>query len=262
MANVREPAVAGYFYPSAPDALDRAVTSLLAAVEPIPGPVPKALIVPHAGYVYSGSTAAQGYALLHPAADQITRVLLLGPCHQVAIRGLATSGANRWRTPLGEVGVDTPAVLADLPQVVESRQAHAVEHSLEVQVPFLQKVLGEFTLIPLAVGAASGAEVAEVIDALWGGPETLVVISSDLSHYRSYQQANLMDRATIGRIEKGQEPIDHERACGATPINGLLVSANRRGLNAELVAYRNSGDTAGDKSRVVGYGCLRLGDLR
>lgn len=262
MAVVREPAVAGFFYPAAPDALDRAVTSLLADVEPVPGPVPKALIVPHAGYVYSGSTAAQGYALLSPAADRITRVVLLGPCHRVSVRGLATSGADVWRTPLGEVPVDTPAVLADLGQVVESPQAHAAEHSLEVQVPFLQKVLGAFTLVPLAVGAASGAEVAEVIDALWGGPETLVVISSDLSHYRPYQQANLIDRDTIDRIEKGQEPIDHERACGATPINGLLVSANPRGLNAELVVYRNSGDTAGDKDRVVGYGCLRLGELR
>jgi AmmeMemoRadiSam system protein B/AmmeMemoRadiSam system protein A len=221
-------------------------------------PVPKALVVPHAGYVYSGPVAAQGYVRLAPAAGQVKRVVLLGPAHRVAVRGLALPEADHFASPLGEVTLDQQAIesLSGLPQVVVSDAAHAQEHSLEVHLPFLQVVLGEFKLVPLVVGAATPDEVAEVLERLWGGPETLIVISSDLSHFLPYDLARKVDADSVEHMLKLDVRLNHEQACGATPVNGLLAVARRRGLKPELLDLRNSGDTAGDKSRVVGYAAL------
>jgi MEMO1 family protein len=213
------------------------------------------LLVPHAGFRYSGAIAAQAYAQLKPWRERIRRVVLLGPTHRVAVRGLAAPSAQAFETPLGRVAVDSAALaaLAALPQVGTSDAAHAQEHSLEVQLPFLQRALGAFTLVPLAVGRASAEEVAEVLERLWGGDETLIVISSDLSHYLPYAQAQAKDRATVDRILRLDPALDHEQACGATPLAGALLAARAHGLGARLLDLRNSGDTAGDRSRVVGY---------
>lgn len=257
---VRAPAVAGTFYPGDSRELAQSVAQMLgAAAHDAPErAVPKALIAPHAGYVYSGPIAASVYNLLAPARRTITRVVLLGPTHRVAVRGLALPGCQAFATPLGSVEIDRAAVetLRGMPQVTVSAQAHALEHSLEVHVPFLQAVLERFTLVPLAVGEASAQEVAEVLDALWGGAETLIVVSSDLSHYLSYGDAQAVDRATAKAILGLATDISHEQACGATPVTGLNQAARRRGLRPELIDLRNSGDTAGDKSRVVGYGAF------
>jgi AmmeMemoRadiSam system protein B/AmmeMemoRadiSam system protein A len=255
----RPAAVAGMFYPASTAELARLVDELLAAA---PGreraPAPKALIAPHAGYVYSGPIAASAYAQIRSQRGGIRRVVLLGPVHRVPVRGLALPGVERFTTPLGEVPVDAEAVttLRDLPQVVESPAAHATEHSLEVQLPFLQRVLGEFSLLPLAVGDATAEEVAEVLDRLWGSDETLIVVSSDLSHYLPYDTARRVDRDTVDHLLSLDAELDHERACGATPVNGLLLAARRHGLRAELIDLRNSGDTAGDRRRVVGYAAM------
>jgi len=212
MNAIHEPAVAGSFYPGAAAELSDTVAALLDAVQEYGGPAPKALIVPHAGYIYSGPTAAAGYARLQAWSDCYERVILLGPCHQVPMRGLAASGADAF--------------------------------SLEVHLPFLQAVLGSFELIPIVVGDASYEEVADVLDRLWGGPETLIVISSDLSHYHPYDIARARDHRTCAAIEHfDPDHIDHEDACGATPVGGV-----------ETIDLRNSGDTAGDKHHVVGYG--------
>lgn len=259
MATIRKSAVAGTFYPAAAAELTRTVDDLLAAAGP-PGqrPVPKAVIVPHAGYIYSGSTAALAYARLAPARHTITRVVMFGPTHRVAIRGLALPTAGTFRTPLGDIPI--PNIdLSDLPQVVHSDVAHAQEHSLEVQLPFLQRILGHFELFPFAVGDASPEEVAAVVDRLWGGPETLLVFSSDLSHFHPYAEAQRLDGETVARMLDFDGPIDPRRACGARPVNGLLVSAARRGLTSELLGLCNSGDTAGDPDRVVGYASIGVG---
>jgi len=254
---IRPPAVADMFYPGEQHALAAAVGAMLAgAASPAPSlALPKAIIVPHAGYIYSGPVAASAYALLAPHAKTIRRVVLLGPCHRVAVRGLAVPHAQIFATPLGDIPLDQAAIAAalKLPQVIRHDAAHAQEHSLEVQLPFLQQVLDEFSLIPFAVGYATPDEVAEVLDLLWGGPETLIVISSDLSHYHGYLDARQRDRHTADEIAHLHLLVDHEQACGATPINGLIEVAQRRGLQPQLLDLRNSGDTAGDKSRVVGY---------
>ena len=261
MLTVRPAAVAGMFYPGAPRALEASVRALLDVV-PRPATAdaawPKALIVPHAGYIFSGPIAASAYARLLPGRSLIRRVVLLGPVHRVPIRGLALPGADSFVTPLGAVAVDAEAAarLRALPQVCESDAAHSLEHSLEVQLPFLQTVLDEFTLVPLAVGDASPSEVAEVIERVWGGPETLIVVSSDLSHYHPYEQAGEIDRSTADDILALADTLDHQQACGATPINGFALCARRHGLTPELIDLRNSGDTAGEKSRVVGYGAF------
>ena len=258
MLTVRPPAVAGLFYPGAPPALRLSVRALLDAVPPPAAndaECPKALIVPHAGYIYSGPIAASAYARLVPGRSLIRRVVLLGPVHRLPIRGLALPGADSFVTPLGAVAVDAEAAarLSAMPQVRESEAAHSLEHSLEVQLPFLQTMLEDFTLVPLAVGDASPSEVAEVIERLWGGPETLIVVSSDLSHYHPYERAAEIDSSTVDDILALADTLDHEQACGATPINGLALCARRHGLKPELLDLRNSGDTAGEKSRVVGY---------
>lgn len=259
---VRPAAVAGMFYPGDAQSLAAELDELLGGVphlEPRLG-FPKALIVPHAGYIYSGPVAANAYDHLGPARGIVKRVVLLGPVHRVPVRGLALPGANAFDTPLGRIPVDEEALrgLAGLPQVTTSADAHALEHSLEVQLPFLQKVLGRFSLVPLAVGTANAAEVAEVLERLWGGTETLVVISTDLSHYHRYQEARAIDGQTIERITGLATDLDHDEACGATPLNGLLLLARRRKLDVALLAACNSGDTAGGKDRVVGYSAFAV----
>lgn len=262
---IRPPAVAGTFYPGDPSSLrDDLATCLAVAPAPTTDPVTtgllKAVIVPHAGYVYSGGTAGRAYALLAPLAGRIRRVVLLGPCHRVAVRGLAAPTVQAFATPLGSIPLDRAGLdaLADLPQVVASDAAHAQEHSLEVQLPFLQTVLGDFKLVPLAIGQTGAAEVAQVIARLWGGPETLIVISSDLSHFHGYAEAQQIDHATADHILALEQLTSFEQACGALPINGLLAVARQRGLRIERIAQCNSGDTAGDKSRVVGYASFAL----
>lgn len=260
MHTVRQPAVAGSFYPGDPAALLRSVDGHLAAARAGLAPdavAPKAVIVPHAGYVYSGSTAALAFARVGLARDTIERVVLLGPTHRVPVRGLALSGATRWRTPLGEVGTEEHAPgLNALHHVVTSPDVHRWEHSLEVQVPFLQRVLGEFTLVPLAVGDATPDEVADALEEVWGGPETVVVVSSDLSHYHPYSEAQRLDRDTVDRILGLDGPLPDGRACGARPVNGLLLAAARHALAPRLLGLCNSGDTAGDRQRVVGYAAV------
>ncbi|MGA7801786.1 MAG: AmmeMemoRadiSam system protein B [Gammaproteobacteria bacterium] len=256
MSTVREPAVAGLFYPADPDELRAMVDGFLAAAD-ASGPAPKALVVPHAGYVYSGPVAASGYARLAGARSTIRRVVLLGPAHRVGFRGLAASSAKQFATPLGSIPVDRAAVedILSLPQVHSLDEAHAQEHSLEVHLPFLQACLQEFTLVPLVVGDATAQEVDEVLERLWGGPETLVVISSDLSHYHDYDSARRLDTATSRAIEALRpQDIHYEQACGRNPISGLLVAARKHGLHGKTVDLRNSGDTAGGRDQVVGYG--------
>lgn len=254
MSAIRPPAVAGLFYPAEPGQLAHDVQEFLAGAHPF-DLIPKALIVPHAGYVYSGAIAATAYATLRPIAARIRRVVLLGPTHRVAVRGLALPGAEAFDTPLGRVMLDTAAAraIAHLPQVGVSADAHALEHSLEVQLPFLQRVLTDFTLLPLAVGMATDEEVAEVLETLWGGEETLIVVSSDLSHYLPYAAAQRVDNETAQSILRLQRPIEHDQACGGTPIGGLIVAARRHRLTPHLLDLRNSGDTAGSHDRVVGY---------
>ena len=261
----RPPAVAGTFYPGDAATLRDDLATCL-AVPPAPSSSPattdllKALIVPHAGYVYSGGTAGKAYALLAPLAGRIRRVVLLGPCHRVAVRGLAAPTVDAFASPLGSIPLDRAALdaLVDLPQIVASDAAHAQEHSLEVQLPFLQTVLGEFKLVPLAVGKTGAAEVAQVIARLWGGPETLIVISSDLSHFHGYAEAQKIDHASADDILALKQLTSFDQACGALPINGLIAVARARGLRIERIAQCNSGDTAGDKARVVGYASFAL----
>ena len=248
MATVRPPAVAGMFYPADPRQLKHEVQNFLAAAAPQTFKA-KALIVPHAGYIYSGAVAASAYATLQKISRDVRRV------HRVAVKGLALPDAEAFDTPLGRVPLDTATMktIAKLPQVTVSADAHEQEHSLEVQLPFLQNVLDEFVLLPLAVGMATAAEVAEVLEAVWGGDETLIVISSDLSHYLPYSAAQFVDSKTADDILRLHQPIHHEQACGGTPISGLLIAARKHHLQPHLLDLRNSGDTAGSRDRVVGY---------
>jgi AmmeMemoRadiSam system protein B/AmmeMemoRadiSam system protein A len=269
MHDIRPPAVAGTFYPSQQKALQSGIGAMLEAIPAAGlGSCPKALVVPHAGYIYSGQTAAAAYARLTPWCDAIRRVVLLGPAHRVPVRGLALPGAAAFATPLGEVALDPDAIAAisDLPQVVLSPAAHAAEHSLEVQLPFLQSVLRDFKLVPLVVGDATPAEVAEVLDTLWGGAETLIVISTDLSHFLPYEKARSVDRETTRQVLHLDGSLTHAQACGGTPLNGLLLAARRHGLRPHLLDQCNSGDTAGDRLRVVGYASFAFieedGDVR
>jgi AmmeMemoRadiSam system protein B/AmmeMemoRadiSam system protein A len=262
MGSIRPAAVAGMFYPGEAHSLAAEVDDLLGSVAQATPRLgyPKVLVVPHAGYLYSGPVAARAYDELAAARGAVRRVVLLGPAHRVAVRGLAAPAAEAFATPLGRVPIDQEALDAvrNLPQVGTSDNAHAAEHSLEVQLPFLQRVLGEFSLVPFAVGIASLAEVAEVIERLWGGPETLIVISTDLSHYHPYDEARAIDGATIERVKAFATDIDHEEACGATPLNGLLSLAKKKKLQLSLLAACNSGDTAGGKDQVVGYSAFAL----
>lgn len=255
---IRRPAVAGTFYPSSERALRSALAECArrsANVRP-PGR-PKALIAPHAGYVYSGPVAASAYSALAPWVREISTVVLLGPSHHVAFRGLATSSAEYFLTPLGPIQLDLGAILAlqELPFVRCRDDAHAAEHSLEVHLPFLQEALDDFRLVPLVVGDAKPTDVAAALDTVWGGDETLIVVSTDLSHYHTYDSARNVDAAT-GKAIRRLDPaaIDGARACGFRALNGLLAAASERGLEVTALDERNSGDTAGDRRRVVGYG--------
>lgn len=254
---VRAAAVAGTFYPRDGGELGCAVQAMLAdAAQASPWlGQPKALIVPHAGYIYSGPVAASAYAPLARQRGLVERVVLVGPAHHVALAGLALPGASAFDTPLGRVPVDgeAAALLRPLAGVSVNPAAHAREHAIEVQLPFLQQVLGTFRIVPLAVGHASADSVAAAMEALWGGPETLIVVSSDLSHYLPYEHAQAMDRRTCTSISDLDPLASHEQACGATAVNGLLLAARRHGLRPHLLDLRNSGDTAGDRSHVVGY---------
>ena len=255
MLEAREAAVAGQFYPGSAAELERDVDALLRAAA-TEAPCPKVIVAPHAGYIYSGSIAAEVYARLRQGGERISRVVLLGPSHRVGFRGIAASSAGHFRTPLGDIPIDRDALdaIAALPGVVQRDDAHALEHSLEVHLPFLQRSLGSFGLVPLVVGDAAAAEVAAVIDALWGGPETLLVISSDLSHFLPYQDARSKDLGTARKIESLEADLTGDQACGCRPLNGLLTVLKRRGLAIERVDVKNSGDTAGNLDRVVGYG--------
>ena len=256
MTAIRPPAVAGSFYPAEPSTLRAMIATYLQEASPS-GPPPKAIIAPHAGYIYSGPIAASAYVHLVTVRKTISRVVLLGPAHWVALRGLAASSAEAFATPLGVIPVDRQALdrILVLPQVHVLDAAHTRDHCLEVHLPFLQEVLGEFSLVPLVVGETTAEEVGEVLEVLWGGPETLLLISSDLSHYYDYATAKRLDEAVSRAIEALRpEDIQDEQACGHYPIKGLLHAAHKHGLQARTVDLRNSGDTAGPRDEVVGYG--------
>ena len=256
MPTVRPAAVAGAFYPADPRRLKADVSAMLAKAPSAHAEHrPKALIAPHAGYVYSGEVAARAFSAV--AGGSVDRVVLIGPAHYVPFRGIAVPSAEAFATPLGSVPVDkqAQAILAEFPFVSRNDSAHAPEHALEVELPFLQAVLGAFTLLPLLVGQVSPREVGMLLGQLWGGPETLIVVSSDLSHFHEYETAQRLDAATAALIERGAwAELSPNHACGALPIAGLLIEAERRGLRARRLALCNSGDTAGGRSRVVGYG--------
>ena len=252
----RQPAVAGTFYPANSQQLQQMVDRLLDDAK-TQASAPKVIIAPHAGLVYSGAIAASAYARLVQARKTITQVVLIGPSHRVGFNGLAISRAESYSTPLGEIAVDTAAVksIARLAFVEFVEQAHLYEHCLEVQLPFLQTILDSFTIVPIVAGDATPEQVSTVLKLLWNGPETLIVISSDLSHYHDYKTAQNIDRETSENIEKLQyEALDYESACGRIPISGLLALAREQSLSVKTIDLRNSGDTAGDKDRVVGYG--------
>jgi len=256
MLTMRPTAVAGMFYPENPDRLRQEVDRLLAAVKvPPEEPTPKALIVPHAGYAYSGPVAATGYARLIRRGRSIERVVLLGPSHHAAFHGLALPESEAFETPLGAIEIDTVA-LAKIPRVRHSEAIHRPEHSLEVQLPFLQRVAPNAKLVPLIVGETTSSQVAEVIEALWGGAETVIVVSSDLSHYLPYRLGRAVDEETTRRILRLDTTLDSERACGCHPLAGFLEAARRMGLHPVLLDLRSSGDTAGGQEEVVGYGAF------
>lgn len=256
-ATTRRPAVAGQFYPADASQLRGQVQQLLAGATPLADVAPKALIAPHAGYAYSGAVAAAAFATLRDAAPAIRRIVLIGPAHYVPFRGIAVATARHFATPLGRVAVDGEAVerIAELPGVVRSDAPHAPEHALEVELPFLQSVLAAFVIVPLVVGDAAPEAVAEVLHQAWSGPETLTVVSSDLSHYHGYDRARALDSVTAVAIERGDwTALGPQQACGHLAVAGLLIEAARRGLAAQRLALCNSGDTAGPRDRVVGYG--------
>jgi AmmeMemoRadiSam system protein B/AmmeMemoRadiSam system protein A len=272
-ALIRQPAVAGMFYPAPPGELASMVDRDLSLgddqgdgpgdAHPGTPPVrPKALIVPHAGYVYSGPVAGRGYRRVAPWRHEIRRVVVLGPAHRVAVAGMAVTAADSWDGPLGPVAVDQELRhrVAALDGVVIDDRPHAGEHSVEVHVPFLQRLLDPgFTLLPIVVGHPTDEQVATVLEAVWGGDETLLVASTDLSHYHDYATARDRDHATAENIVAGRlDAIGPYDACGAFGVRGLLLAAGRHGLQTELVDLRSSGDTAGSRDRVVGYGAFVL----
>jgi len=251
---VRPPAVSGSFYPAISARLSADIDRFLSRVD-VRADVraPKALIVPHAGYMYSGIVAAHGYAQLRHAS--LRRIILFGPAHFVPFRGLALPDAEAFETPLGSVPIDAGLAdqLAKTQGISRNAAAHAREHSLEVQLPFLQRILSDFRIIPLAVGRASAEEVASAMDGAWGDSSTVVLVSSDLSHYLPYDDAVEVDRRTADQILALGPALKDEQACGARAINGLLLAAAKRRLQPRLLDMRNSGDTAGSHDEVVGY---------
>jgi AmmeMemoRadiSam system protein B len=252
----RQPAVAGSFYPADAHHLHTMVEQYLKDARSL-SKVPKAIIAPHAGFIYSGPIAASAYARLTRARNIIKQVILIGPSHQIHFSGLAASNASHFSTPLGDIPLNQSSIAAiiDLPYIDYFEEAHTFEHSLEVHLPFLQETLDKFSIVPLVVGNATPEHVSTVLDKLWGGPETLIVISSDLSHYHDYQTAQYLDQETSEKIEQlNYELLAANSACGAIPISGLLAFAKARSLAINTIDLRNSGDTEGNKDRVVGYG--------
>lgn len=260
MTIIRQPAVAGSFYPADPNKLQNMVRDfLVAAKEELS--IPKAIIAPHAGYIYSGSIAANAYACLAKVCSTIQRVVLVGASHHVYFTTVAASGADCFATPLGQIKVDQTALakISSFIDVQVLNEAHVAEHSLEVQLPFLQTVLKNFTIVPLLVCAGSIEQIAKAIELLWGGNETLVVVSSDLSHYHDYETAQKLDQKTAQAVANLRpQDIQEGQACGSLPIKGLLEIAIKKHLTAKIIDLRNSGDTAGDKDRVVGYGAFHF----
>jgi AmmeMemoRadiSam system protein B len=257
--NTRPAAVAGFFYPAETAVLRKTVADLLAAAPPATGDA-KAIIAPHAGYQYSGPTAAFAYRQLESRRSRINRVVLLGPAHRVPLKGMAVPSVDAFTTPLGDVPIDKAAVeqVLELPGVQTSDEAHAEEHSLEVHLPFLQVMLDDFLLVPIVVGVCTARHVDAVLDALWGEDETLVLVSSDLSHFHAYSEARSIDANTTSRIEGCETTLHGDEACGAYALNGLLLTAKEKGMDVRTLDVRNSGDTSGDKFRVVGYGAYAL----
>lgn len=254
---IRQPAVAGFFYPANPADLSSVIGKMLEDAPITESQAPKALIAPHAGYIYSGPIAATIYKTLLPHKDRISRVILLGPAHRVGFRGMALTNFEKFATPLGLIPIDREAIstVLGLPAVNIYEHAYDMEHSLEVHLPFLQTVLSNFNLIPCVVGDADPNDIAKLLISLWGGPETLIVISSDLSHYYDYETAKKLDNQTTNSIIKlDPNGIRDNQACGRLPVKGLLLAAAQMQLKAKILDLRNSGDTAGDKKRVVGYG--------
>jgi AmmeMemoRadiSam system protein B len=253
---VRPAAVAGSFYPADAKQLGGTVAGFLASAKAVPNARIRAVIAPHAGYIYSGAVAAEAFAGLKALCGKIKRLVIIGPAHYVRFRGIAAPSVEAFQTPLGQMPLDTDAVkrLSDLPQVVADDTPHRPEHALEVELPFLLEIFGPLPIIPLIVGAATACEVAEVLDRLWDDA-TVVVVSSDLSHYHDYETTRRLDGATAAAIERlDEEAIGFDDACGALAVRGLLIEAKRRRLVVERLDLRNSGDTAGDRKRVVGYG--------
>lgn len=257
---VRPAAVAGMFYPGEPRQLANQVDGFLANVSSEAPRCPKALIVPHAGYIYSGAVAASAYGLLNKFPGLIERVILLGPSHQVLLQGMAVPRSGSFETPLGRIPLDEVAVqrVSHLKNVALRDDAHLREHSLEVQLPFLQRCLGEFSLLPVVVGLCDPEDVAVLIESEWGDASTLLVISTDLSHYLPYASARTRDSATAEKILSLRSDIQGDQACGCHPLNGMLLAAQRHGMHIEPRDLRNSGDTAGGEDRVVGYGAFAL----
>ncbi|OQK16578.1 extradiol dioxygenase [Methyloprofundus sedimenti] len=256
MNNIRQPAVAGLFYPDKPDILKSMISDYLHQVAPV-NEAPQAIIVPHAGYIYSGEIAASAYARLQSRRNSIKRVVVLGPSHKVSFAGLALSHAEAFRTPIGDIPVDTEAIasIIHFPFVGYSDQAHLYEHSLEVQLPFLQMTLDAFKLLPIVVGDCPAEQIEQVLELFYGADDTLIVISSDLSHFHDYATAQRLDKETSEKIEHlDYQHLDYGSACGLAPVSGLMALAKKKSLQIATIDLRNSGDTAGDKSRVVGYG--------
>jgi AmmeMemoRadiSam system protein B len=258
---VRPASAAGLYYPKDADGLRHALRTLLSSRTTAVARLPKALVVPHAGYAYSGIVAASAYHTLEtPAARNIRHVVLLGPSHRVPMRGLAMPSYDFYSTPVGDVPVNDVARLRlrELGLAGIDDAPHRLEHSLEVQLPFLQAVLEDFDLLPIAVGSGPAEQVCRVLEAVWGGPETLIVVSSDLSHYHTYLEAQTIDEQTERLILARRSDISDAQACGAGGLNGLMEAARHKGLEVRLLDRRTSGDTAGDNSRVVGYGSFAL----
>ena len=262
MVAVLKPCVAGQFYPADPAELQKMIGDFLAKANKFEFEIPKAIIVPHAGYIYSGQIAATAYAILTKFKEKIKKVVLVGPAHRASFAGIAATTMDFFETPLGQISVDKNALepVLSFPFVSINDIAYSTEHSLEVQLPFLQIILSDFKIVPFLVGDADPFSIAKVLTALWGEDDTLIVISSDLSHYYDYDTAKSMDLKVAKAIEELKpEKISVENACGRLPIQGLLIAAKEFGLNAKILDVRNSGDTAGSKDRVVGYGAFYFG---
>lgn len=258
---IRPAAVAGLFYPDDPSQLKSDILDYLGQANPHSSTTPKAIIAPHAGYIYSGPVAASAYKLIEPAANKINQVILLGPSHRVALRGIATPAADYFATPLGNIKVNQSLCheLEQLDFVQPNPAAHQQEHSLEVHLPFLQLILDDFELVPLVVGDCDSASVSQLLEPLWDREDTLIIISSDLSHFHNYHTAVRLDKNTSDAIEHLQpEKIHYDDACGRNPLNGLLTLAKKKNLSIQTLDLRNSGDTAGSKDRVVGYGAYAV----